>query len=146
MSDIGNLLAEYPLFLRAMSEQLLIFRTLPRTAFARNAPPLIFPVQKDMIPPEAKTAQKRLYLQFYRLLPVCYNEGMQKDSLKTAVTLVVLYTGFIFAGFHWMLTAKIDPIEKLLTNHITDTNKKIEKLSERFDDLYKFLLEEKKKK
>ena len=70
---------------------------------------------------------------------------MEKYNLK-AVGFVVLYTGFIFAGFNWMLNAKIDPIENLLTNHITDTNKKIDRLSERFDRLYEMLLKEKSQK
>ncbi len=34
-----------------------------------------------------------------------------------------------------MIDAQISPVKDLLTNHITDTNKKIEKLSDRFDKL-----------
>ncbi len=52
-----------------------------------------------------------------------------------------------------MLKAQIDPLKGLLTNHITDTNKKIDrlsdrfdKLSDRFDRLYEILLEEKEQK
>ncbi len=33
-----------------------------------------------------------------------------KETLATA-TFLVFYTGFIFAGFGWMLTAKISPLE-----------------------------------
>ncbi len=51
------------------------------------------------------------------------------------------------------IEAKIEPIKELLTNHITDTNKKIEensrkidRLSDRFDRLYELLLKEKTKK
>ena len=69
------------------------------------------------------------------------------------VTFVILYTGLIFGGFNWMLSAKIDPINEKLGNHITDTNKKIDRLSEkvdrlseRFDKLYHHLLKEKDKK
>ena len=55
------------------------------------------------------------------------------ESIWPAVTFLVLYTGFIFAGFNWMLKAQtkqinvqIEPIKELLTNHITDTDKKID--------------------
>ena len=65
----------------------------------------------------------------------------------------VLYTGLLFGGFSWMLKAQIDPLKELLTNHITDTNKKIDRLSDRFDTLsdrfdrlYEILLEEKEQK
>ena len=51
---------------------------------------------------------------------------MKKDSLWPAVTFLVLYTGLLFAGFSWMLKAEVKPIKEILTNHITDTNKKIE--------------------
>ncbi len=75
------------------------------------------------------------------------------------VTLLVLYTGLLFAGFSWMikaenkrLEAKIENIKELLANHITDTNKKIEdnskkidRLSDRFDRLYEFLIKQKEK-
>ena len=37
-------------------------------------------------------------------------------------------------------------IKDLLTNHISDTNKKIDQLNERFDRLYELLLQEKGKK
>ena len=36
---------------------------------------------------------------------------MNKKELLTGATFVVLYTGFIFTGFSWMLTAKIEPIK-----------------------------------
>ena len=42
------------------------------------------------------------------------------------------------------INAKIDPIEKLLSNHITDTNKKIDKLSETIKEDKKELKEEMK--
>ncbi len=45
----------------------------------------------------------------------------------------MLYTGFIFAGFNWMLKAQIKPIKELLSNHISDTHKKIDKLSDQID-------------
>ncbi len=76
---------------------------------------------------------------------------MKKDSLWPAVTFLVLYTSLLFAGFSWMLKAEIGPIKEILTNHITDTNKKIEdnskkidRLSDRFDRLYEFLIKQKK--
>ncbi len=72
-----------------------------------------------------------------------------KDLYKDiwpVVTLLIIYTGLIFTGFNWMLSAKIDPINEKLDNHITDTNKKIDRLSERFDKLYHHLLKEKENK
>ena len=82
---------------------------------------------------------------------------MKKDSLWPAVTVLILYTGLLFGAFSWMLKAQIQPIKEILTNHITDTNKKIDRLSDRFDKLsdridkqndqfnrlYEFLLKEK---
>ena len=76
---------------------------------------------------------------------MCYIGGMEKYNFKV-VGFFVVYTGFIFAGFNWMLNAKIGPLENLLTNHITETNKKIDKLSDRFDQLYEILLKEKNQK
>ena len=55
------------------------------------------------------------------------------ENLWPAVSFLVLYTGFIFGGFHWMLKAQIKPVKELLNNHISDTNKKIDQLSDRFD-------------
>ncbi len=37
---------------------------------------------------------------------------MNKKELLAGATFVVLYTGFIFTGFGWMLTAKIEPIKE----------------------------------
>ena len=78
---------------------------------------------------------------------------MKKDSLWPAVTVLILYTGLLFGAFSWMLNAQIQPIKEILTNHITDTNKKIDQLSEqfsqlseRFDRLYELLLKEKQNK
>ena len=55
--------------------------------------------------------------------------------------LVVVYTGFVFTGFHWMLKAKIEPIEKIMTNHITETNKKIDNLRQDMKDGFKEIKE-----
>ena len=58
------------------------------------------------------------------------------------VTCILLYTGFIFGGFNWMLNSKIElvnaqielvnaqikPINEKLGNHITETDKKIDSL------------------
>ena len=51
------------------------------------------------------------------------------------VTCIILYTGFIFGGFNWMLNSKIElvnaqikPINEKLGNHITETDKKIDSL------------------
>ncbi len=71
------------------------------------------------------------------------------------VTLLVLYTGLLFAGWAWMLKAenkgleaKIENIKELLANHITDTNKKIDDLrqdtNKKFDDLRQEIKEIKK--
>ena len=87
------------------------------------------------------------------------------DSVWPVVTFFVVYTGFIFGGLHWMLkaqitpvkdqitsvkdqikdqiTAQITPVKELLSNHISDTNKKIDKLSDRVDKLYDFLMQQK---
>ena len=96
---------------------------------------------------------------------------MKIQDIVAVCSFFVLYTGLLFGGFSWMLKAqlkahtdpikaqielinnkieltnnKIDLINNKLDNHITDTNKKIDKLSDRFNDLYQFLLEEKKRK
>ena len=88
-----------------------------------------------------------------------------KEIIPFAIFLVI-YTGTIFAGLSWMLNSKLNPIKEALTNHITDTNKKIDRLadniketnailrentketnqkidkqSDRFDKLYNLLLE-----
>ncbi len=55
-----------------------------------------------------------------------YNGAMDKKSLWSAATFLVVYTGMLLGGMAWMIDAKISPIEHLLTNHITDTNKKID--------------------
>ena len=54
----------------------------------------------------------------------------------------VAYTSLIFTIFHWMLKDQITPVKELLSNHISDTNKKIDKLSDRFDKLYDFLMQQ----
>ena len=56
----------------------------------------------------------------------------------------VLYTGAILGAISWMLNAKLNPIEKLLSNHITDTNKKIDKLNETIKEDKKELKEDMK--
>ena len=60
---------------------------------------------------------------------------MDKKGLWPAVSFLVIYTGFLFGGMAWMIHAQISPVKELLTNHITDTNKKIETLSGRIDKL-----------
>ena len=37
---------------------------------------------------------------------------MNKKELLAGATFVILYTGFIFAGFSWMLSSKTDPIKE----------------------------------
>ena len=55
--------------------------------------------------------------------------------------LLIGYTAFLFALFAYILDLKLDkklaPINKKLDNHITDTNKKIEKLSNHITDTNK---------
>ncbi len=46
----------------------------------------------------------------------------------SAVTAVIIYTGLIFGGQAWMLSAKIKPIEVALNNHLSETNQKIDYL------------------
>ena len=36
---------------------------------------------------------------------------MNKKEILAGATFLTFYTGFIFAGFSWMLTAKIDSIK-----------------------------------
>ena len=94
--------------------------------------------------------------------------GMEISVLLTLVTSLLLYTGLLFGGWAWMLRnqtkqikaeikAETKPIKQALDNHVTDTNKKIEhltnridklsdrfdKLSDRFDRLYEILLNKK---
>ncbi len=108
---------------------------------------------------------------------------MDIQEIITVGGFFVLYTGFIFAGFSWMLRSQmgqvnaqigqintqmvqintqIENIKVLLTNHVTDTDKKIESLRKevkadlmdtnkkidhlgaRFDRLYDYLIQEKK--
>ena len=40
----------------------------------------------------------------------------------------------------------ISHINKILSNHITDTNQKIDRLTDRFDSLYELLLKDKEQK
>ena len=81
------------------------------------------------------------------------------------------YTSLIFGGVAWMIrnqtqkiTAEMKPIKEALTNHVTDTDKKIDKLdqdikdgfanltkridhqTDRFDKLYELLLKDKAQK
>ncbi len=94
------------------------------------------------------------------------NQKKSDKSLWVALSFFVLYTSALFGNLGWLITNSIDnkikPIEKLLTNHITETNKKIEtlntetnkkidklsdridQLSNRFDKLYELLLKQKK--
>ncbi len=60
---------------------------------------------------------------------------MELSELWPMATFLSVYTGFIFAGFSWMLKAQtkqintqIGYINEKLDNHITDTNKKIDDL------------------
>ena len=45
-----------------------------------------------------------------------------------------------------LLMAEIKPIKEALTNHITDTDKRIDRLTDRFDKLYELLLKDKEQK
>ena len=111
-----------------------------------------------------KPHKKRVLSHLTQDLGLCYSGGMKKDSLWPAVTVLILYTGLLFGAFSWMLKAQIQPIKEILTNHITDTNKKIDdlrqetnsrfdklnerfdRLNERFDSLYELLLKDKQNK
>ena len=57
------------------------------------------------------------------------------ETLQPLAIFLVLYTGFIFWVFGWMLKSQTEPIKELLSNHITDTNKKIEDTNKKIDDL-----------
>ena len=63
-------------------------------------------------------------------------------EMITMIAYVVGALGVLFGGIAWMIHVQISPVKKsvndvkeLLTNHITDTNKKIEALSGRIDKL-----------
>ena len=89
---------------------------------------------------------------------------MEISVLLTLVTSLLVYTGLLFGGWAWMLRnqtkqikaeitvikAEITPIKEALDNHITDTNKKIDRLTDRIDKqgeqfnrLYELLLRDK---
>ncbi len=106
---------------------------------------------------------------------------MKFKNIWPVASVVLLYTGLIFGGLAWMfniqteqinakleqkigfinakidgkigfINAKIESIQETLNNHITDTNKKIDRLSDRFDrlsvrfdKLYEILLKDKEK-
>ena len=58
---------------------------------------------------------------------------------------LILLGLFIYMLFQMKGMSKdIMRIDQKLDNHITDTNKKIEKLSDRFDRLYEILIKDKK--
>ena len=89
-------------------------------------------------------------------------------EIITIVAYVSGALGVLFGGIAWMIHVQISPVKQsltdvkesldkheknitaLLTNHITDTNRKIDKLSDRIDDLsgrfdrlYELLLKDK---
>ena len=59
---------------------------------------------------------------------------MKKETIAL-ISFLVFYTSVLFGGFSWMLKSQIQPIKGILTNHITDTNKKIDRLTDRIDKL-----------
>ena len=68
------------------------------------------------------------------------------------VTFLILYTGLLFSGWSWMLNISNKPIKEdiveiktALNNHLSETNKKIDNLNNRFDKLYQILLKDKQK-
>ena len=80
-------------------------------------------------------------------------------SNQTVADILVLGIAFIFFFFFFRkelrheintvkneLKAEIAPIKSALENHITETNKKIDRLSDRLDRLYEMLLKDKDKK
>ena len=65
---------------------------------------------------------------------------------KTPLSWILLIF-MIFVVFKLNIIAKdMSHIQADLNNHITETNKKIEKLSDRFDRLYEVLLKDKQNK
>ena len=48
--------------------------------------------------------------------------------------LLIGYTALLFGLFVYFLKLKLDPIDKKLGNHITETNKKIDKLDTKIDN------------
>ena len=57
--------------------------------------------------------------------------------LATFLTVAILWQNFMFSRFDKRLDDKIKPIETALNNHLSDTNKKIEKLDQKIDTLDK---------
>ena len=74
--------------------------------------------------------------------------GFLDQSMPVSLLFLVLFI-FIFKKFHGVdlklnsMSKDISQIVKDLGNHITDTNKKIDNQTARFDDLYKLLLKDK---
>ena len=56
--------------------------------------------------------------------------------------LLIIFMVYLFFGFRGM-SKDISYIQKSLDNHISDTNKKIEKLGDQFNRLYEILLSKK---
>ena len=67
------------------------------------------------------------------------------ETLQPLAIFLVLYTGLIFGGFSWMLKSQIEPIKELLSNHITDTNKRIGETNKRIEDTNKRIEETNKR-
>ena len=63
---------------------------------------------------------------------------------------VILLVGIVWvvrsqANFKELLKAKLEPIEKALSNHVTETRAEIRLLSDRLDRLYELLLKRQNK-
>ena len=65
------------------------------------------------------------------------------DSVKSELTAKI---DSVKSELKAEIKAEIAPVKSALENHITDTNKKIDRLSDRFDRLYEMLLKDKDKK
>ena len=67
--------------------------------------------------------------------------------LFTAGIFLLSFLALLLTGFAMILDAKIEPIEQLLTNHVTETQGKIDKLAEgqaRLEDMIKEILKDRK--
>ena len=74
----------------------------------------------------------------------------QITSVKDQITVQIAPVKDQITSVKDQITVQITPVKELLSNHISDTNKKIDKLSDRFDKqsdrfdkLYDFLMQQK---
>ena len=58
---------------------------------------------------------------------------MNKKELLATATFVTLYTGFVFTGFSWMLSSKIEPIKENQVRLENRMEKRMDRMATRMD-------------